>query len=407
MRLKMKELGITFMVPFVITLIVLVSAAFYIVYIQDEEKLRADLKEQARHSVNSVLAVRKIFAENQDKINSDSKGNFEFKHLNPATAANFFIVDSNKLTVEKVKQVSDRYRKAEDAPDAWESAVLENFRANKELKEVEELNRSDHTYRYAIPLYIENDCLDCHGEPKGERDITGNLKEGYKLGELRGIVSVNISLADYYALRNERILLLVILVLGLIIASAVAGFKMVKSLGTAANTDKLTKLNNRNLLSARLTRELKLSQNNKNPLSLIMFDIDHFKKVNDTYGHLAGDMVLKEIAELTQKSARGRDFLFRFGGEEFLIIAPNTDEKGSYALAERLRLEVSRHSFNIGNERIKITISLGIATSRVLSGAETVEEKLLLNQADQALYQAKNNGRNRVEKYSDENDTPT
>ena len=128
------------------------------------------------------------------------------------------------------------------------------------------------------------------------------------------------------------------------------------------------------------------------PLSIVLFDIDFFKKVNDTYGHLAGDFILKEVAALTKKELRKSDLCGRFGGEEFLIILPHTKAPGALRFAERLREKIQNHSFIYQGRKIPITISLGVTTA-----GPTDSVISLIDRADQALYQAKTRGRNRVE----------
>lgn len=127
-------------------------------------------------------------------------------------------------------------------------------------------------------------------------------------------------------------------------------------------------------------------------LSLIMTDIDHFKKVNDVHGHQAGDYILKQVAEVLKKSFRKTDIVCRYGGEEFLIILPATDLKGTAAAAEKLRANVEAERIEFEGTHIPVTISLGIAEVNI--GAETYNETIA--RADQALYTAKRDGRNQV-----------
>jgi len=129
------------------------------------------------------------------------------------------------------------------------------------------------------------------------------------------------------------------------------------------------------------------------PLSLIVLDIDHFKQINDTYGHAVGDIVLRETAEALHTSARRGDNVSRIGGEEFLVICPNTDLKAATQAAERLRMALASNKIVIGREEktISITASFGIATKQT----STADVDALVNTADLALYAAKQEGRNR------------
>jgi diguanylate cyclase (GGDEF)-like protein len=130
----------------------------------------------------------------------------------------------------------------------------------------------------------------------------------------------------------------------------------------------------------------------KNPFSVIIFDIDFFKKVNDTYGHLAGDYILKELSKLIKEVIRDSDILGRFGGEEFMIILPETKVVGAIKLAKRLRKACEEHTFIFDGQKINITISLGVTS---VTKTDFVES--LIERCDTALYDAKKNGRNRVE----------
>ena len=130
----------------------------------------------------------------------------------------------------------------------------------------------------------------------------------------------------------------------------------------------------------------------KSPFSVLMFDIDHFKKINDTYGHLAGDFVLKELARLVKSLMRKSDLCGRFGGEEFIIILPETKLVGAMRFANRLRESVEKHKFIFNNIQIPVTISIGITSAGFSDSVES-----LLSRVDDALYEAKRKGRNRVE----------
>ena len=122
-----------------------------------------------------------------------------------------------------------------------------------------------------------------------------------------------------------------------------------------------------------------------------MCDIDHFKTVNDTYGHPAGDLVLKGVAEILERQARQTDSVARYGGEEFALILPETDSAAARAIAERIRISVEAFQFTTDLGPLKVTLSLGVATSPDVAH----QKQELIDQADQALYGAKHGGRNR------------
>jgi len=164
-------------------------------------------------------------------------------------------------------------------------------------------------------------------------------------------------------------------------------------LADRANKDPLTGLYNKGYLIRSIKKHIKLAKKNNTSLAVMMIDIDFFKKVNDTYGHLCGDEVLKSLANLLREKSRAVNIICRYGGEEFLIIAPMANFKTANYFAERLRSTVENNDFYYGEQKIKITVSIGVAlfNPKIKNGRE------LVKQADQALYAAKRNGRNQVQ----------
>jgi diguanylate cyclase (GGDEF)-like protein len=161
-----------------------------------------------------------------------------------------------------------------------------------------------------------------------------------------------------------------------------------------SNTDPLTSLHNRRYLMDTLAREVERSCRTDIPLSLVMIDIDHFKRVNDTYGHQVGDAVLVAVAALLQGQLRPYDTAARFGGEEFVLVLPSTELAAAGAVAERLRKLTANLSFaKEGAADLGLTISAGVA---IVSPGSIVNADDLIRQADTALYRAKQDGRNRV-----------
>ncbi|MCU1748254.1 diguanylate cyclase [Pseudomonas sp. 6D_7.1_Bac1] len=159
-----------------------------------------------------------------------------------------------------------------------------------------------------------------------------------------------------------------------------------------ALVDPLTGLPNRAAWSERLEHEIAQWQQHGNSLLLAMLDLDHFKRINDNYGHLAGDKVLKIIANVLRKRLRGTDFIARFGGEEFVLLVPNTPLAVGARLAETLRAAIEACPFHFKGERVTISVSVGMTAFKAGEHSD-----LVLKRADQALYRAKNAGRNRVE----------
>jgi diguanylate cyclase (GGDEF)-like protein len=162
---------------------------------------------------------------------------------------------------------------------------------------------------------------------------------------------------------------------------------------SSALRDGLTKLFNKRYLMERLDSELKFAQRHETSLSLLMFDIDHFKTVNDTHGHLAGDAVLEKLAAVLLKAVRNEDVVARFGGEEFAIVLRAIGLEPATGMAERLRRLVEATVVETGGKRLSATVSVGVAGFPA-TPAKTVED--LIEAADKALYRAKHAGRNRV-----------
>lgn len=160
-----------------------------------------------------------------------------------------------------------------------------------------------------------------------------------------------------------------------------------------AITDSLTGIYNHGFLYENLCKEYNRAERNNLALTLLMIDIDYFKKINDTYGHRQGDAILHKLSQLLKDYMRSYDTLGRYGGEEFAIILPETDIKAGLILAERLRIRVGEYNFGDMHTIIKSTISIGVSS---YSHAGTKSAEDLINRADKALYRAKNEGRNRV-----------
>lgn len=159
----------------------------------------------------------------------------------------------------------------------------------------------------------------------------------------------------------------------------------------SALRDPLTDTGNRIAMDQTLEREIEMSRRHSQPLSLLMLDIDHFKQINDTYGHSAGDEVLKAVAASIKNQLRNVDMVFRFGGEEFLILLSNTSREAAAMVGERLRFAAQAQDYVAEGKMIELTVSIGCST---LLPGESAES--LLRRADSALYVAKREGRNRL-----------
>jgi diguanylate cyclase (GGDEF)-like protein len=277
--------------------------------------------------------------------------------------------------------------------DKFEETALRSF--EKGVKEIhrKEIKDNKTYFRYMAPLYVEKECLKCHA------------KQGYKIGDVRGGISVTFNIDSIQNKLHTNIIIISILgvvtivsLLGLVYLLTMILIKKLKEarnkIETLAITDELTGLFNRRHLITRLDEEIKRSRRLEKKLGCILIDIDHFKSINDNYGHLFGDEALRSISSLIQKSIRSYDILGRIGGEEFLVILPDTNFEETRNFAERIRTDI-KDNFELKTESsgaIKITVSLGI--SEMQYSDPSIDD--IIQRADRGLYKAKNSGRDRV-----------
>lgn len=279
-------------------------------------------------------------------------------------------------------------------PDEFEAAALRAFEQGATgISRRERYGRSS-WLRYMAPLRVEESCLECHA------------RQGYVVGDVRGGISVAfpIDAAEAGKARARRVTFalfvatlaaLVAVVWRLLVTLqrrlAAAEARIVEM----AVTDELTGLRNRRYLYQRLAEELARARRSRRPLSVALFDLDHFKLVNDRHGHDAGDEVLRAAAAMALRACRATDLVARVGGEEFLVMLPETDLEGATLIAERLRTWIEAMRVDYGGKAITMTASFGLAT---LSPAEptSTDVHALVKRADEALYRAKAAGRNRV-----------
>jgi diguanylate cyclase (GGDEF)-like protein len=188
-------------------------------------------------------------------------------------------------------------------------------------------------------------------------------------------------------------------VLGNQASISIANAKFHEEIEKMAITDGLTGLFNHRHFQERLKQEFHRLDRFPEPISLLVIDIDHFKEVNDTFGHPVGDSVLKAVSDIIKKTIRNIDVPARYGGEEFAVILLGTDDRGALKMAERLRKAIMKKVFSADKENFQITVSIGLSTH--LDNIRSKEE--LIEEADKALYHAKKTGRNRSVPWSDIN----
>ncbi|OGX26375.1 MAG: hypothetical protein A3D10_08110 [Omnitrophica WOR_2 bacterium RIFCSPHIGHO2_02_FULL_48_11] len=182
-------------------------------------------------------------------------------------------------------------------------------------------------------------------------------------------------------------------ILGHQLALALRRIKLYEEVERLALTDSLTEVHTRRYFMERFEEELKRAHNRKTPLSLLMIDVDYFKRFNDQYGHMVGDQILHKIGMIIKENIRGIDIVGRYGGEEFVVVLPDTDRKGAGFVAERIRSATEATQIQAYDTVVSVTISIGLTVFP--DDAESLSQ--LIEKADQSLYQAKSTGRNRID----------
>ena len=317
--------------------------------------------------------------------------------MNPAYMLRQVMGENSRLFGVKGHITSLQLTNPINQPDEWEQAALESFQqGEEEAATVVEFDGKPHL-RMMRPLPMEQGCLRCHADT------------GVKLSEVRGGISVAIPMEPIYAAsraqnRNINLFhgaawLLGVGLIGLVASGSKresAERERAEQAEELASHDGLAGLYNHRMFYSLLNDEMVRTQRYNRPASLLMLDIDHFKRVNDTHGHQAGDAILKGLGDLLAKQARGIDRVCRYGGEEITVILPETDATAATNIAERLRAAVEREPFGIGGGKtIGIAVSIGVATY-----PQQVDSlQGLVKAADVALYAAKQGGRNRVCRY--------
>ncbi|MEA3363535.1 MAG: diguanylate cyclase [Thermodesulfobacteriota bacterium] len=282
----------------------------------------------------------------------------------------------------------------ENKPDSWEKQALESFEQGiKEVSSIEIMNGESYL-RWMKPLITEQRCLQCH------------QKQGYKLGQIRGGISqsVPMSLLDNVMKGTLNALWFKHLSIWLIgslfiyyfyralLQKTVALSKANQKLGELALTDVLTGLPNRRYAMQILEQLWAESLENNTSLACLMIDADGFKEINDSYGHDAGDIVLRKLAKELQYSVRTDDIVCRLGGDEFLIICPDTNKKGAMNIANITHANISELTIKVEGGAWQGSISVGVAVKT--DSMKTLEE--LIKAADHGVYAAKEAGKNCV-----------
>jgi len=405
----------TFVVSLVLVILMFVSALFGGIYINSYRAIDLELKSRARSLFQSIALFRQwssayggVYVEKKPGVRSNpylvdpdlqALDGKVYTKKNPALITREISELAQDKDGFRFKIMSLRPLNPDNVADDFERQALASF-VKAEVKEMftKEVRNGSNFFRYIAPLYTEKSCLACHAD--------------YQEGQVRGGISVSFNIDRVEeAIQMTRRLIMASFVMTIasflgIVSSLVASLKSKlrvaeDKIRELALTDELTGLRNRRFAVSRLGEEYKRALRYQRPISCALFDLDFFKKINDTYGHDCGDEVLKAVADAALTHCRNADIIARYGGEEFLLVMPETDKEGACFVAERIRKAIESLSVEtVACHEIRLTASLGVACVLPLTGmADDIScavEKLIKD-ADTALYRAKNNGRNRVE----------
>ncbi|MDO9632705.1 MAG: diguanylate cyclase [Humidesulfovibrio sp.] len=275
--------------------------------------------------------------------------------------------------------------------DAFESQALQGFESGQKEYFLMEGKTGGARFRYMAPLLVEQSCLACHA------------KQGYSVGQVRGGISVNFNIDELNQTLRENNLIIAAqggLTLALLLLTLWFFFRQMKLrleksqalLRRMATTDMLTSVANRASVMDRFSEGFARQRRNLSQLGCLMIDVDHFKAVNDHFGHQKGDVVLKELAAIIAATRRQYDTFGRYGGEEFLMVLDGVDGKRLAEIAERTRALVEAKLAPQAGLAQPVTISLG--GTLVAPEDQNIDD--IIRRADEALYLAKDQGRNRV-----------
>lgn len=390
-----------------------VLCLFIVFFLHDQQVIERELIVRAQMHFHSILITRRwnamyggVYVEKKNGVESNPY------LINPDLVTQNGTVLTKKNPALMIREISELFNKAgflsfhitslnplnpNNVATEFERQALQTFADGKGSEFYGEYKEGDkYLFQYMGPLFVEDSCLPCHG------------KQGYSKGDVRGGISVQYDITTSKHTEFRQIKIFIILSAFILITLFSSVYLLAKrttrklqkaqrSIEIMAITDELTGLYNRRFGFQRIVSELRLASRYGTPFSCLMMDIDHFKMVNDTYGHLTGDKVLRELARIVRENCRASDIPSRFGGEEFLIILPSTDITGAKSVAEKLRMAVLNNQFSsTDNKLFHLTVSFGCSSVRFgAKGVISTED--IVAAADKALYIAKREGRNRVE----------
>ncbi len=404
------NIWIRFIINLSLVIILFIMGVFIGTVIQNDKLIKQEILSRAQSHFNQIVLTRSWNASFGGVLVEKTKGMASNPYLeNPDVRTcdgKIYTIKNPAIMTREISELaqkdglftfnitSTKPLNPKNIADTFEKGALMRFeKGEKEVYATSDINGNSF-FRYMAPLNVEKSCMQCHE------------KQGYKIGDIRGGISVTFNINDVKNTMDKQRIILILLgistasILVLIIYFMLTRLMVklsdaYKRIEDQATHDELTGLFNRRRILEIFTEEFSRSQRYNTPLSCVMIDIDYFKPINDAFGHLAGDEVLRHLSDWMKINCRKSDFIGRFGGEEFLIIIP--DEKESSAnVAEKIRafIENRKVEFEPG-KTVSMTVSIGVASMRG-KNKDIENSDMLLKQADDALYSAKRSGRNKV-----------
>ena len=410
-QFNIKRLWRSFIFNISMVILLTGSAVFTGIHYAGQNLVEESILERARAHFNDIVLTR--------KWNANYGGVYVEKR--PGIESNPYLDDPDITTVDgkvytlknpalmtrelselaltrgnyQFKITSLQLKNPNNRADRWEEESLKQFEVDKADEVYTRIQTGDQMiFRYMGPLYVRKPCLKCHGD------------QGYEIGDVRGGISVSMDITALDAeLQRSRVITFILFILTVLSLLAVLYLfigklyrhltRIQKQMAHLAIHDELTGLYNRRHFFSELKREVERALRYKIDLCCIMFDIDHFKMINDRYGHTGGDQVLRDVGEILLQNSRQADIVARYGGEEFIMLLPETPLEESTQVANKLLQAFRDSSIQLNDQKsIKIAASCGVA---LLSAVDIAfAEKRLIENADHALYQAKTAGRDRV-----------
>lgn len=400
-----------FFINLCLIILFFVAALYLGIYLRTNNLLLQTVKAQA-YSHFDLIATTRLWNAQYDGVYVEKKGAVEsnpylkelgiepdikcednrvFTMRNPAMMTREISALIGERSGVRFHITSQKPVNPGNVPDEFERQAFQQFeKGTKEVWGVDEAGGVSE-FRYVRPLYIEQSCLACH------------KTLGDKVGDIRGAISINI---PFHRLNQEmKINRIIVIFLSVVTVGTLLSilyfmvWRLVKRLDVAQEqlremsiTDELTQIKNRRYIMDDLHDEFLRTKRLGTSLGVIMLDIDHFKRINDSYGHPFGDIVLKTIAARIKENLRKYDVVGRFGGEEFLVVSPEISFDDVTRLAERIREVVKAKNIGEGSTEVAVTLSAGVT----IINEQDIRTDSLISRADNALYKAKQDGRDRV-----------